>query len=799
MTKRYICIHGHFYQPPRENPWLEAIEVQDSAHPYHDWNERIAVECYAANAAARQLDDRGLIANITNNYARMSFNFGPTLLSWMEHHRPDVYQAIIESDRQSLERFGEGSALAQVYNHIIMPLASRRDKISQVVWGIRDFEHRFGRKPKGMWLAETAVDHESLKIMAEHGIEFTILAPHQARCYRPLNHPAWIDANAHPIDTRRAYIQQLGDGLSMTIFFYDGSTSRAVAFERLLDRGEKFLGRLMDGFGAESSRPQLVHIATDGETYGHHHKYGEMALSYALDLIERNHDVELTIYPTFMARHPPQDEVDIATHTAWSCAHGVERWRSDCGCTNGETHGANQQWRAPLRGALNTLRDRAAEIFERVMAPLVDDPWAARNQYIDVILDRGHTDQFLAQVVRRPLGEQDRICVLSMLEMQRNAMLMFTSCGWFFDEISRIETVQLMRYAGRVIQLAQPHVDDDLQEMFLGTLALAKSHAPQYEHGAQVYMEHVRVLDLKRVCAHHAIETLFEETTHEYCYEINDLWRKVHQAGAMRMALGRVKIVSKLTGQHQHFDYAVVDMGDHNVTGGTRLVHPDDVMDEAIDRAVAAFGRGEYLSLIRLLDEYFEDDVFTLRSLFKDEQRRVVDHILSESLTRAQETYRSLYQQRVPLMRFLTDLGTPLPPAFQAAAQVALNEQLAQALSASPQDRRAIYALIKEAHKIGAQLDWSSLAYIARGQMIELTQAWLKAPWSLEMLKQVEASVSLAVELPFEVDLWDVQNAYFKIIERLERQNPHLEDEIQWQTHLHSLGQALFISPHVLS
>ncbi len=364
---RFVCVHGHFYQPPRENPWLEAVETQDSAAPYHDWNERITAECYAPNGAARIVDSKNRILRITNNYARMSFNLGPTLLSWMQEKAPLTYAMIRDADRLSQRQFGgHGSAMAQVYNHIIMPLASTRDRETQIAWGIADFEHRFGRMPEGMWLAETAVDLQSLDLLARHGIRFTILAPHQCARVRLLasgtapgateavRDAGWEETPDASVDTTRPYVVQTSPGHSIAVFFYNGPVSRAIAFDGLLNSGEAFAERLLGGF-SNGSEAQLVHVATDGESYGHHHRHGEMALAYALQLIEEG-DAKLTNYGQFLAKFPPTYQAQIVENSSWSCFHGVERWRSDCGCNGGKA-GWNQKWRAPLRKALDQLRD----------------------------------------------------------------------------------------------------------------------------------------------------------------------------------------------------------------------------------------------------------------------------------------------------------------------------------------------------------------------------------------------------------------------------------------------------------
>jgi alpha-amylase/alpha-mannosidase (GH57 family) len=484
--EKYICIHGHFYQPPRENAWLEVIEVQDSAHPYHDWNERISAECYAPNTASRILNDKGAIKNIINNYSKISFNFGPTLLSWMEHNDPETYAAILEADKESLKNFsGHGSAIAQVYNHMILPLANSRDKETQIIWGIQDFIYRFERKPEGMWLAETAVDTESLELLAKHGITYTILAPRQAKAIRKIGKEEWLPVNAHTVDTKRPYLCKLPSGKSIILFFYDGDIAQGVAFSGLLNDGRKFAHRLVDAFDETSDEPQLAHIATDGETYGHHHKHGDMALAFCLDYIQRYKQSHLTNYGEFLSKFPPMYEAQIHENSSWSCVHGVERWRSDCGCHSGGNPSWNQKWRGPLREALDWLRDQLATIYEEKGSEVLLDPWQARDEYIHVILNRNDEtiERFLEKHCSKTV-EHNR--VLRLMETQRNAMLMYTSCGWFFDEVSGIETTQIMQYACRAMQLVSQLVDVNLEEEFLKRLEKAPSNIPSLQDGAQV-------------------------------------------------------------------------------------------------------------------------------------------------------------------------------------------------------------------------------------------------------------------------------------------------------------------------
>jgi len=471
---KFICIHGHFYQPPRENPWLETITYQESAYPFHDWNERILAECYASNTCARILDKKGHVAERVNNYSSISFNFGPTLLSWMESKAPDTYQLILDADKISQEKFsGHGSAMAQCHSHMIMPLANSKDKYTQVYWGIRDFEYRFKRLPEGMWLPETAVDLETLEIMADLGIRFTILAPHQA------------DRPHGELDISQPYSVRLGAGKSINVFFYNGALSQSLAFGNLLRDGKCFAEKLMQTNNTEE--PQLLSLATDGETYGHHHKFGEMALAFALKYIDNQSGAQLTNYAEYLEKFPSDQEIEIIENTSWSCVHGIERWNSNCGCETGGNSEWNQIWRGPLRRALDWLQGRADSIFMEVSKDLIKDPWKARDSYIDIRISWCDRDTFFAQHCHRNLNESEKAVVLSLLELQSNAMLMYTSCGWFFNDISGIETEQILLYAGKVIQLAEELSGENLEPRFLGLLQLAKSNVPGKGNGSQIY------------------------------------------------------------------------------------------------------------------------------------------------------------------------------------------------------------------------------------------------------------------------------------------------------------------------
>ena len=773
--ERYLCIHCHFYQPPRENPWLEAVEIQDSAYPYHDWNERITAECYAPNSAARILDGEGHIVKIVNNYSRISFNFGPTLLSWMEDNAPHTYAKILQADSESQQIFsGHGSAIAQAYNHIILPLATRRDKYTQVLWGIRDFERRFGRAPEGMWLPETAVDLETLEAVAELGIRFTILAPHQARQVHKMSGQRWRNVEGAKIDPTRAYIASLPSGRNLSLFFYDGPISQAVAFEHLLSSGEQFAQRLLSGFSDARRWPQLMHIATDGETYGHHHPHGDMALAYALEYIESRGLARITNYGEYLAKHPPTHEVEILNNTSWSCMHGVERWRGDCGCNSGMKPAWRQHWREPLRATLDWLRDQLAAACEPTAREYLRDPWAARDDYIQLVLERSPEARqaFLARHASRELTEDEQVTVWKLLEMQRHAMLMYTSCGWFFDELSGIETVQVIMYAGRALQLAREALQQDFEAGFLQRLRQAPSNVPGLGDGARIYELWVKpaVLDLLKVAAHFAISSLFdhhEEHPSIYCYDItlNDFRR--FQSGRFRLDVGQPRVCSRITQECGSFTYGVLHLGDHNINAGVREFQGQETYAEAARELSEAFNRADVAESLRVLDRHFHGAQYTLQSLFRDEQRRIMGHILDSRLAEMEANYRQIYENDAPLMRFLSELHMPRPKVLQVTAEFVVNSSLRHAFEAEEVDLGAIAALMDAAARDEITLDTPGLSYALKRRLSELAGELAADPAEPGVFAQFEAAVRLARSLPFEVDLWHAQNVCYRVLQDL--------------------------------
>ncbi|MGC2299850.1 MAG: DUF3536 domain-containing protein, partial [Acidobacteriaceae bacterium] len=826
-AERTICIHGHFYQPPRENPWLETVEAQESAAPWHDWNDRITAECYAPNGAARIVNHQNQIIRILNNYARMSFNFGPTLLSWLEQNAPRVHEAIVHADARSQKRYsGHGSAMAQVYNHLIMPLASTRDRITQIRWGIADFRYRFGREPEGMWLSETAVDSESLDLLAQHGIRFTLLAPHQCARIRSLAasapaakatasakdpkepaEPAWIETPNASVDTTRPYLVRLKEGRSIAVFFYDGPRSRAIAFEGLLNSGEGFAQRLISGFKPESADAQIVHVATDGESYGHHHRYGEMALAWVLHSLQ-NHvqnsdpaNPHLTNYGEFLEKYPPRFEAQIVENTSWSCAHGIERWRSDCGCSSGRP-GWNQKWRTPLREALDALRDAVAPLYHEAALRLFKDPDAARNDYISVVLDRSRAsrDAFFASHTLYKLNEEERTRVLMLMELQRHSMLMYTSCGWFFDDISGIETVQVIAYAGRVLQLAQELFGKraaTLEKKFVDRLAFAKSNIAEQKDGATVYNRYIRSMQvgLEQVAAHYAISSIFTSYPDEadiFCYSVRRLAYDSVLSGRVRLAVGQALICSKITEAAETVTFAVLHFGDQNITAVVKRFDPakSAEYDQFVEEAKAAVNLADFPEVVRVFDRHFGAQTYSLRSLFRDEQKRILEILLTTTLQEVESSLSAIYENQASLLHFLSQSKLPRPEALTVAATFAINAGLRRALEAEPVDAIQARTWLGLAKSDQVALDKQLLGYIVDQKMKRVMLGLHDHPENVRYVEDALLVARTLAELPFDVNLWQAQNLWYDTW-RHHRETP---PSAEWLAKMKDLGTQMHIA-----
>jgi alpha-amylase/alpha-mannosidase (GH57 family) len=772
----FACIHCHFYQPPRENPWLETVESQDSASPYHDWNERIARECYLPNGASRILDSGRRIAKIVNNYSRISFNFGPTLLSWMEERAPEGYQRILDGDRESQSFFsGHGAAIAQAYNHIILPLANARDKRTQIVWGLRDFRHRFARDPEGMWLPETAVDTETLEILAAEGIKFTILAPRQAGQLRVDQDSPWIDLE-YGADSRHPYVCSLPSGRSIGLFFYDGALATAVAFEKLLYSGENFARRLLSHFDPEGDSTQLMHVATDGETYGHHHPHGDMALAFALQYIQENKLARVTNYGQYFELHPPTLEIRIKEKTSWSCAHGVGRWESNCGCNAGGGPGWNQKWRRPLREAFDWLRDSLTADYELNASELLKDPWAARDEYIDAMLDRSVSSvaDFVSRHSLRALSAIEQVRALRLLELQRHLMLMYTSCGWFFDEPTGTETVQVLQYAARAVQLGQQLFGRDCEEEFLKRLELVQSNISEFGNGLDIYERFVRpaMLDLPGVAAHYTISSFFDgyERSHSvYSYEANLRDVSTLESDGAKFSAGVVEIKSRITHARLDFNFAVLHAGGHNLRAGVCEAHQEfsDFTNEVCQR----LSEDGFKSCLRGLEQYFGGETYSLKSLFRDERKRIVTQIVDSTLADMDKLYGDVYEHNVTLIDFLRDLAMPLPPMLRVSSEFVLSNDIRRSLSSEKIDCERLQRLIASAMRKGIVLD-ASVNVALRERLDRTMNRWSIDPFDIETMSELEVLIPLVRAVSDEADIWQAQNTYYELMRTLNHLSP---------------------------
>jgi len=808
--ERYVCIHGHFYQPPRENPWLEAIEVQDSAYPYRDWNERITAECYSPNTAARILDHDNRVVSIVNNYSKISFNFGPTLLTWMEENAPDVYVGILKADNESQKRFsGHGSAIAQVYNHIIMPLANSRDKRTSVAWGIEDFRYRFKRDPEGMWLAETAVDIESLELLAEYGIKFTILAPHQAKRIRKTGEKNWTDVQGAKIDPKRVYLCKLPSGRKINLFFYDGPISQEIAFGDLLKRGENLANRLAGAFTSDEY-PQLSHIATDGETYGHHHHHGDMGLAYCLHYIETNKLAKFTVYGEFLEKHPPEFEAEIIENSSWSCVHGIERWRSDCGCNSGR-QGWNQQWRKPLREALDWLRDAFKPIYEKGLVTDLSkhekskiDMWKVRDNYIKVILDRheSNINAFLKENGINGLNHEEKVKLLKLLELQRHTLLMYTSCGWFFDEVTGIETVQVILYAARAIQLAKELNMPGFELQFMELLEKVPSNIEEIKNAAVAYNRFVKpsVIDLYRVAAHYAASSLFEdynEVTRIYSYEVRKEIYEIIEAGRQKAAIGKAVLKSRITQEERPVTFAFLHMGDHNINGGVREWIGQKEFDKMVNEIKSAFHTINVAEIITLLNKHFPGYNYSIWHLFKDERRKVFNRIMKNTLMETEFYFRRIYENHYSIMNAMMVTQTPLPAPILTAVEFIINSDIKKILTDNEKiDTERLLHLADEAKKLSVPLDKNALSYAASKRINLLMKQFESNPDNLELMKEIVASLQTISPLSLDMDIWKAQNILFFISKaHLKKMNAKSEkgdkNARKWLSYLSSMENYL--------
>jgi hypothetical protein len=740
----HLAVHGHFYQPPRENPWTEDVPVEPSAAPYHDWNERITAEAYRPNAHARIVDDRGRVMAIVNDYELLSFNIGPTLASWLEANHPDLYALVLDADRRC------GSAIAQAYNHMILPLATERDIRTQVRWGLADFQRRFGRRAAGLWLPETAVNDVVLRVLVEEGVGFTILAPSQAD--RPVG-PGRIYRWTHP-----------GGVGQVALVFYDGPLSHDLAFGIGSQPASTFVER------AIAAAPDgLVVLATDGETFGHHHRFGERAIAYALAVEAPRHGVATGPIAASVKQHRPAESIGVV-ESAWSCAHGVGRWARDCGCSTGGQPGWSQAWRAPLRAALDLVRDHAASVFEDLGSTVLRDPWAARDAYIAVVLDDAKRSLFLTKRLR---PGADATLALTLLEAQRHAMLMYTSCGWFFDDVAGLEAVQVLRYAARCMDLLREAGDDTpLEDKFLDVLDGAVSNDPTEGSGRQVWARHVEPARVTpaRVVAHVALLEVLDgraplPVTAGHEVSVGD--HTYAERGALGLGCGRVTLVHRRTRRTHTYVYAAMHLGALDVVGACRPAGAAADDDALFDELRAAFGAGTRLThLLRLVADGFGPEEFDVSAALPD----VPDPLLATAARNLADRFGAeldrLFSDHRAVFSTLTAAGQPLPEELRAPAQLALARRLEADLVdiAAIGDRLALASaesVVAEATDAGVRLDVPLVRAAADAALLALVRRALQSGADADV-SAAAALLDLARHAGVTVDLARAQEAVYQ-------------------------------------
>jgi alpha-amylase/alpha-mannosidase (GH57 family) len=697
-----IVVHGHFYQPPRDNPWTQVVDRAASAAPFHDWNQRVFEDCYRANAYARIMDEHRRVVQVVNNYEHLSFNFGPTLLSWMESHHPITYARILAADRHSAEQRGHGNAMAQAYNHTILPLDDPRDARTQIRWGVIDFERRFGRRPLGMWLPETAANDSVLSLLAQEGVAFTVLNPDQAGQTRRLGSAAWTDERPRS-DRPYRWIDPDGTGRFVDIFFYDGARSRAIAFEQALSTSQTFLDSIADGEG--------VSVATDGETYGHHAVFGDRTLAHAFVRAGADRGFSFTNFAALREERFPTHEVKLVPGaTSWSCAHGVGRWSRDCGCSSGGGPGQHQRWRAPLRQALELLRNRVHSMYEERASELFNDPWEARDAYLHLLFEGPvGFDKWSRPVSRKHQGIDEITRSLTLLEMERQALLMFTSCAWFHHDVTGIETAQVLKHAGRCIDHLLDLGGENPEPEFLAALAEAESYLPQGGNGADVYRRSVaraRVTP-QRAVAHLGIASLLDEPQEAgsfggYRFELSRFEKE--QSGPFTLSTGWVSLRSESTERAHQLAFAALHLGGIDLYGTATDRMGREAFPQASRRILDALDSQSLPAIVRRMHETFGPDEFQLTDLLPEGAETLASRVFEELMRRFSETYAQLYQDHGRTLDMLQGAGFALPDELRAAAQFTLQKRFEDEIERQGQSRdpNAYWHAIEIAQQVAA-------------------------------------------------------------------------------------------------
>lgn len=775
--KVFFVIHGHFYQPPREEPWLEEILTQPGAAPYHDWNERIDDQCYAPNGNSRVLDGRGRVLDLVNNYTYLSFDFGPTLLSWLRRKSLASYEQVIRADYESAKLFGHGSALACAYNHMILPLANKRDRETQVSWGIKDFVFHFGRDPEGLWLPEAAVNYPTLEVLADHKIKFTVLSPYSARAVRPIGSKKWQEVKDGRLDITQPYRCHLpGQGKYVDIFFYDGPISSDLSFTNLMNDAGDLADRFKFSFPPVKGRDRVASIATDGETFGHHHPFADMCLAFLFAREGPKKNLHFVNFAQYLAEHEPTWEVQLAEAaegTSWSCAHGVERWRADCGCSTYSQPGWDQKWRGPLRQALDWLRDELALIFGLEAVKYLHNPWLARNDYVEVINQRKPAvqEKFLQKHARRLLNVQEKVNVWKLLESERYAQLMYTSCGWFFAELSGIETVQDLKYAARALELAQEFTTKDLKKTFLTKLALAKSNLPQYGDGRGVWQKLVEPSQTgwANVACHGAILTLLEDFSAKQVYQfaITKNQETRQTKGANLLLAGQLSLQSLTTMEATQWVYLLLVPRNGQARCYLRQT-ADDKYFNKVESHLTALPDSSLKVLIGQIEKLLGTKYLTLADTFFEQYTGVVHALLKNRLGRLRQKIAQIYQVDKEILDYFIKIGWPLPEEMRTITQYVLNWRLDELLEGLGQAFEVenyceVRQIVETARRLGVALELAKLARDFNRMILAQMDGFRKNPQHKDGVR-LKLFIELGREMKLDLALTRIQNAFWKIL-----------------------------------
>lgn len=824
----YLIIHGHFYQPPREDPYTDMIDKQNSAHPYHDWNERINKECYSANASSRVLDETGKIISIINNYEYISFNFGPTLLNWLERNDKKTYEKIIEADYKSRERNGgHGNAIAQAYNHMILPLADDRDKYTQIIWGIKDFRKRFGRDPEGMWLPETAVNDRVLQVLIDNGIKFTILSPHQAEAIRPLDGSSgWIDVSHGEIDYSQPYVSKQPNG-EIYLFFYNHVISTAVSFEHLCRSSENFINVIL-----RNNNPHkdiwMIPIATDGEVYGHHEPFADMCLAALIYKNNKENLFKMVNFAYYLDIVKPKYEVRLKKGnnnlgTSWSCVHGVDRWYRDCGCTTYSQPGWNQKWRTPLRNAMDYLRDNFFIVFEREGNKYFKNVWEARNDYVEVIMAKNSgyneeyekvRDEFLRKHIKEEWWTKEKVVeedreinwkteALRFMEASANAMYMYTSCGWFFADISGIETVQIMRYASRVLDLMQPYFSPEVKEKFLSILGLAESNIKEYKDGRWIFenwIEKTKFSEQHVVNQFVAVTKILNAQKPKdklYFYDICLKEEKEMEKDGWNIYKGIAKLCNYLLDEQKEFVfYMFINKKTGKYKNYIKQIW-DPLFVEYIDKLLEL---GTFPKVFLSLSEWFTK-IFTLDDI-KYEYRQHILNKLFEEKFKSLHIVREDIDEYLQLVEYYFALGVPIPEYEKPLIATIFMDYLHKKIKDILENEENITKLVRiinisKKAQISIPLEivsstvegklWENLEKLKTTNINELDEKVIDV-----IIKVVDFINTVALPLPNRRDLEDFMYSYLQkeFMEMITK----VSDKAELKSNIHKLVKVLDIA-----